>query len=53
MRYSWELQEVIQSMLNLDYKKRPTAKDLLRIEFINLRVRERKERERYNDLKRH
>lgn len=39
-------------MLNLNVKKRPTSRDLLNIKFINLRVRERQERERYNELKR-
>ncbi len=39
-------------MLNLNEKKRPTCKDPLGLKFINLRVREKRERDKYNELKR-
>ena len=44
-RYSEDLQDVIQKMLQVDSKKRPTVEDLLKLPKIKLRIHERKMRD--------
>jgi serine/threonine protein kinase len=50
-RYSEDLQEVIQAMLQVDPKARPTVEDLIKIPKIKLRINERKMRDQYAKLK--
>ena len=52
MRYSEDLQEVIQWMLNKDPTRRPSVTDLLGLPKIQLRMNERKMKEDYEALKR-
>lgn len=50
-RYSEDLQEVIEAMLQEDPDKRPTVEDLIKIPKIKLRINERKIRDQYAKLK--
>jgi|TARA_B110000305_G_C19399978_1_gene619612 serine/threonine protein kinase len=44
-RYSEDLQEVIQQMLNVDSTKRPSVEELIKLPKIKLRINERKLRD--------
>lgn len=50
-RYSEDLQKVIQVMLNMDPRGRPSADDLLKIPQLAMRVQERKLREKLGQVK--
>ena len=50
-RYSEDLQQVIQSMLQVDPKNRPTVEDLIKLPKIKLRINERKIRDSFAKLK--
>ena len=50
-RYSEDLQEVIQQMLNVDPEKRPSVESLIKLPKIKLRINERKMRDQYAKLK--
>ena len=50
-RYSEDLQEVIQWMLKIDPKDRPSVEDLIKLPKIKLRINERKMRDQYAKLK--
>ena len=50
-RYSEDLQEVIQRMLQVDPKQRPNVEDLLKLPKIKLRIHERKMRDQYSKIK--
>ena len=47
LRYSEDLQHLIESMLNTNCVMRPTVSDLLNIPHVALRIKERKLRERH------
>lgn len=49
-RYSEDLQSVIQWMLKVDAKERPTVEELIKIPKINLRIHERKKRDELQRL---
>mmetsp|Transcript_19644 Transcript_19644/g.36202 ORF Transcript_19644/g.36202 Transcript_19644/m.36202 type:complete len:335 (-) Transcript_19644:2598-3602(-) len=51
LRYSEDLQNVISRMLNVDPKGRPTANQLLELPQVALRLRERRVREKMQELK--
>ena len=44
-RYSEDLQEVIQQMLNVDSTRRPSVEELIKLPKIKLRINERKLRD--------
>ena len=50
-RFSEDLQEVIEKMLKVDPKERPTVEDLLKLPQIKLRIHERKMRDQYQKIK--
>ncbi len=51
MKYSGELQKLIEVMLNLNPEKRPTADILLRFPILDMRVKEKKLREKFGRAK--
>jgi len=51
IRYSEELQTLIQAMLNINPDKRPSVDDLLKIPQVAMRVKEKKLREKLCQLK--
>jgi NIMA (never in mitosis gene a)-related kinase len=52
LRYSEELQRVVQWMIKLNPVQRPTATDLLNVPQISLRIKEQKLKDSYNSLRR-
>lgn len=51
IRFSQELQNVIGSMLTLDYQRRPSIQDILKIPFISMRLKENKLKDTVAKLK--
>ncbi|KAL4435377.1 hypothetical protein ABPG74_022860 [Tetrahymena malaccensis] len=51
LRYSEELQKLIESMVHIDPEKRPSVQNILELPQISLRLKERKLREKHSQIK--